>query len=51
MMDEPFTNLDKGGQALVVELIERHLAGGGLCIVASHQHLDIDGSTRRIELQ
>ena len=51
MMDEPFTNLDRDGQSLVVELIERHLAGGGICIVASHQHLDIDGSTRRIDLQ
>jgi heme exporter protein A len=51
MMDEPFTNLDRDGQTLVVQLIERHLADGGLSIVASHQHLDIDGSTRRIELR
>lgn len=51
IMDEPFTNLDAGGQSLVVELIERHLTDGGACIVASHQHIDIDGSTRRVELQ
>ena len=51
IMDEPFTNLDKAGQSLVVELIEQHLAAQGLCIVASHQHLDIDGSTRRVNLQ
>ena len=51
VMDEPFTNLDKAGQALVVDLIEQHLASQGLCIVASHQHLDIDGSTRRVSLQ
>jgi heme exporter protein A len=51
MMDEPFTNLDKAGQELVVELIRAHLAGGGMCIVASHQHIEIDGSTRRVTLQ
>jgi heme exporter protein A len=50
-MDEPFTNLDKAGQALVAELIEQHLAAGGLCIVATHQHLDIAGKTRRVDLQ
>jgi heme exporter protein A len=50
MMDEPFTNLDRDGQALVVQLLERHLEKGGACIVASHQHLDIDGSTLRIAL-
>lgn len=51
MMDEPFTNLDKAGQALVVELISDHLSTGGLCVVASHQPLEIDGRTRRVSLQ
>ena len=51
MMDEPFTNLDKAGQALVVDLIRAHLSEGGMCIVASHQHIEIDGSTRRVTLQ
>lgn len=51
MMDEPFTNLDRAGQALVVDLIRDHLAADGLCIVASHQLLDIDGRTRRVTLQ
>ena len=51
MMDEPFTNLDKAGQALVVDLIRSHIGGGGMCIVASHQPIDIDGSTRRVTLQ
>jgi heme exporter protein A len=50
MMDEPFTNLDRGGQALVTELIGEHLQAGGSCVVASHQPLDIDGSTRRVSL-
>ncbi len=51
MMDEPFTNLDKAGQTLVVDLIREHLKRGGLCVVASHQHIDVDGSTRRVILQ
>ena len=50
-MDEPFTNLDKAGQGLVTDLIGEHLGGGGLCVVATHQHLDIAGSTRRVSLQ
>ena len=50
MMDEPFTNLDKAGQALVADLLAEHLDHGGACIVASHQPLDIDGRTRRISL-
>ncbi len=51
MMDEPFTNLDRAGQSLVTELISDHLVAGGACVVASHQSLDIEGSTRRVLLQ
>ena len=50
MMDEPFTNLDKEGQALVEELIDQHLAGGGLCVVATHQPLEIGTQTKRLAL-
>ena len=50
MMDEPFTNLDRAGQSLVIDLIGEHLSAGGVCVVASHQHIDIDGSTRRVTL-
>jgi heme exporter protein A len=50
MMDEPFTNLDKAGHTLVVELIAEHLADGGGCIVASHQALEVDGRTRQVNL-
>lgn len=50
MMDEPFTNLDKAGQALVAELIAEHLGDGGLCVAASHQTVEIDAATRRVAL-
>jgi heme exporter protein A len=51
LLDEPFTNLDKAGQGLVAELIAEHVDSGGLCIVASHQTLDIDAPSRRVMLQ
>ena len=51
MMDEPFTNLDKAGQSLVVDLVREHLEDGGSCLMASHQPIDIDGATRRVVLQ
>lgn len=50
LMDEPYTNLDAAGRALVAELISEHLRAGGLCIAASHQPLDIDATTRRVSL-
>lgn len=34
--DEPLTGLDGEGQALVLGLLEAHLAGGGMAVVAGH---------------
>ena len=51
LTDEPFTNLDKAGQSLVAELIAEHLASDGLCVVASHQSVEVDAPTRRVTLQ
>jgi heme exporter protein A len=51
LMDEPLTNLDTEGQTLVVELILEHLRGGGLCVLASHQSVELDSAMQRIELQ
>lgn len=51
LLDEPFTNLDAAGQALVVEVITEHLTNGGLCVVASHQQVQIEGRLHRIRLQ
>ena len=50
LMDEPFTNLDKAGQGLVADLISEHVGGGGLCVVASHQAVEIDAPTIRVSL-
>lgn len=41
LLDEPFTALDRDGQALVRRLIAAHAAAGGLVIAATHQPLDL----------
>ncbi|MEM9208890.1 MAG: cytochrome c biogenesis heme-transporting ATPase CcmA [Pseudomonadota bacterium] len=50
LMDEPLTNLDADGQALVVELIDEHVAGGGSCVLASHQSAALAVAPARISL-
>jgi len=49
-MDEPFTNLDRQGRRLVMDLATTHLGNGGMCIMAAHQDVDIGGDVTRIEL-
>jgi heme exporter protein A len=51
LLDEVLTSLDKRAVALVRSLIENHLAGGGMAIVATHQELELaTGRTKRLEL-
>ena len=50
LMDEPFTNLDREGRQLVMDLTEEHLAGGGMCVMAAHQDVELDGTIRRVRL-
>jgi heme exporter protein A len=49
-MDEPFTNLDVSGQALVTELLRGHLNDGGMAVVATHHELTIGTPLQRIRL-
>ncbi len=51
LMDEPFTNLDREGRALVLDLVKEHLGRGGMCIMAAHQDIDLDVATQRVMLQ
>jgi len=37
LLDEPTTNLDSEGRALLVDWVHRHVAAGGLAVVATHQ--------------
>jgi heme exporter protein A len=51
LMDEPFTNMDSDGQRLVIEVLQEHLQDGGLCVMATHQHFELDATIRRIGLR
>ena len=50
LMDEPFTNLDREGRALVMQLAKQHLAGNGMCVMAAHQDVDVGANVQRIVL-
>lgn len=51
LLDEVLTSLDKGAIGLVRSLIENHLNGGGIAIVATHQEFELAaGRTKRLEL-
>ena len=51
LMDEPFTNLDRGGRELVIEIVGEHLARGGMCVMAAHQDVVVDAPTQKVVLQ
>ena len=51
LVDEPFTNLDTDGRALVTEIVGEHLAGGGMCVMAAHQDIVVDAPTQKVILQ
>lgn len=50
ILDEPFTALDRSGVALVQELLERHVAGGGLAVLTSHQPLELGRALNKLRL-
>ena len=50
VLDEPLTALDAGGKALVEDLIGEHLARGGLCVISTHQRLELAPCSVRIRL-
>ncbi|MEW4448594.1 heme ABC exporter ATP-binding protein CcmA [Qipengyuania sp. JC766] len=41
LLDEPLNALDRAAQVTVLDLMARHCEGGGLCLIASHQPLDL----------
>ena len=49
LLDEPLSGLDTAAIAEVTALIQLHIGGGGLALIASHQRLAIDG-LRTLEL-
>jgi len=51
IMDEPFTNLDREGRALVESLVSEHLQSGGMCVMAAHQDVGVDAPIVSVKLQ
>ena len=43
LLDEPLVGLDRDGVGLVAELLRRHLADGGIAVIATHQTLPLSG--------
>jgi heme exporter protein A len=50
LLDEPFTNLDASGSALVSALLAEHVGQGGAALVVAHHDLNVAVQTRPLEL-
>jgi heme exporter protein A len=51
MLDEPFTNLDSAGSALVTDLLREHVSAAGMALVVAHHDIALSARLRRLELQ
>lgn len=45
LLDEPAANLDVQGQALLHQAVAGHLRDGGVCVIATHQPLNLPSSS------
>jgi heme exporter protein A len=50
LLDEPYANLDAAGAELISELLQTHVAGGGLALVVAHHQLELNCTLSRMEL-
>ncbi len=50
LLDEPYTNLDAAGSELISELLQTHVAAGGLAMVVAHHELKLRCTVRHMEL-
>ncbi len=50
ILDEPFAALDRKAVALVQDTIERHLAGGGVLVMVTHQDEPIAAPLRHVRV-
>ena len=52
LLDEPFTSLDDDGRALFRDVMQRHTAGGGIIVMATHEaDMGANGPHRELVLQ
>lgn len=50
LLDEPATALDAAGLTLFCEVLDRHLAEGGLAVLSTHQSLPLSRPMRELSL-
>lgn len=50
LLDEPFTNLDSAGSALMSSLLDDHVKAGGCALVVAHHELNLATTARRLVL-
>lgn len=50
LLDEPYSNLDAAGSALMSELLQGHIAAGGIALVVAHHTLTLSCPVSRLEL-
>jgi ABC-type multidrug transport system ATPase subunit len=50
LLDEPFQNFDAAGERIARELLDEHLAGGGLAVVANPSSLDFPHVATHLDL-
>jgi heme exporter protein A len=50
LLDEPFTNLDARGTELLLQLLDEHLANGGLALIAAHHDIRVARTASHLEL-
>jgi heme exporter protein A len=50
LLDEPFQNLDAPGEAVTREMLEEHLAAGGLAVIANPASIPVPHVATRLEL-
>jgi heme exporter protein A len=44
LLDEPGSVLDAAGQAMLIQIMRAHLAGGGIILAAIHGRLDLEAA-------
>jgi len=50
LLDEPYTNLDTAGAALMTSLLEDHVRSGGMVLVVAHHDLQLAVPSRQLSL-
>lgn len=50
VLDEPLTALDAQATQWIVETVERHLEGGGLAVITTHQDIPLAHATQRMRI-